>query len=1205
MSYNFKRHNDMLEQFTIVLAKRNLSKIGAIKYYDLVYSANDNSPDEISFKVYKTLDGQKNKLWNKLCNLSLIWVKELNEYFQIETSINDERNTLKTITATSLCEAELSQLYIYNTEINTESDIERDAYSKPSVLYAKNDTENSILHRLLTDKAPHYTIGHVDDHLCKIQRSFSFDNISIYDAFNEIAQEIQCIFKYDSSTRTINVYDLLSYCKDCNERFDSLDKQCPKCHGDNIRSGYGENTSIVFSKENLVQNFDLSYNTDECKNCFKLKSGDDLLNSAIRSINPNATDYIYIIDEYMNENMSIDLKNKMDSYDYEYKSYENDHEFNFSFDVEKTYNQVIAKYNGDIYANYKYNDDGERVLVNNTFKKAEGIKGFLKLIELYFDSIDLNVYLESKLLPAFDIEKTTAIKELEKINIENIGTVGLQSLSSSTSKNTIESSIKNYLKIFINGNYKIELNTNSYDFIGIDDSGYYYGEWIGTITLNKYGDTSDTATSEAIRLTVNDDYQNYLEQKIKKALLVSDDSKVEGSIYDIMNIPVTDDEIEFAEALRLYSINRLKSFKDAYQAGVDILIEMEQASEAADFYDLLYIPYLNRIKILTKEIDLRSAEITEVMNLIDLIDELKEDVQKKLSLPEYLGTDLWKEFCSFRRESIYENDNYISDGLDNNKLIVMANAFIESAKKELAKSSKNSITISGTIANFLSMREFDFITKKLETGMWVRAKIDDEVYKLRLSNFVIDFSSLENCEITFTDVVTPHKSNVQKTLDSVKSMSSSYSYVKHQVETSNSTNSTVESWIKDGLDLTLTNIISNAFNQSVVYDKNGIIVKSYDDVLQSYSPTQLKLVNSTIAITDDNWKTVKTAIGKFYYIDPLTKEKKMGYGINSEVLIGNLIIGEGLIIKTKKDTFQIGDNGLFINTTQENGEYKNLFTIQKNGVNKMYINSEGNIVANDLYVNNGSFSGIINSNSGLLAGWELDEGSIKSVIQTDNELLTTIIDSKMNKISFLGEYAGSNSEMTFSWEGIHQESGYTTEGGRYEYTSFSLNNEGLHFSGNLNNDTADYTRSGMSWYVGANSAYIDHRSDGTYFLPMCDLLKVLGNFYVTGNVSTGSITNRSSEQLKYDISEVGMFESVKIINESLIYKYGLKEEKNKGISKEHYGFVIERETSDKIVSSDGDGIDLYSVVATNWNVCRYLLQEINKLKEEITILKSE
>ena len=152
-----------MQDLTFVLANKNYNRLGALSNVDqntVVYKKTMHG-SELSFEVYKTLDDIEERLWDKLVDFKLIWVKEINEYFQITISLDDSSSiTKKSITGTSLCEAELGQTNLYGVEINTEDDIARDDY-KVTTFYNMDDPEASLIHRVLS-KVPNYTIKHVD-----------------------------------------------------------------------------------------------------------------------------------------------------------------------------------------------------------------------------------------------------------------------------------------------------------------------------------------------------------------------------------------------------------------------------------------------------------------------------------------------------------------------------------------------------------------------------------------------------------------------------------------------------------------------------------------------------------------------------------------------------------------------------------------------------------------------------------------------------------------------------------------------------------------------------------------------------------------------------------------------------------------------------------------------------------------------------------
>ena len=149
----------------------------------------------------------------------------------------------------------------------------------------------------------------------------------------------------------------------------------------------------------------------------------------------------------------------------------------------------------------------------------------------------------------------------------------------------------------------------------------------------------------------------------------------EDSVFDVLNI----DELEdFKSALTLYGASRLESFYNAIQSAIDVLIELDQASEGADLYDTLYAPYYNKLQTVQTELDKRNAQIAEQEALMEAKTKRQREIQKILDFKTYMGDD-YATYCLYRREQKYTNSNYISDGLSNTELIDRAKEFIEAA----------------------------------------------------------------------------------------------------------------------------------------------------------------------------------------------------------------------------------------------------------------------------------------------------------------------------------------------------------------------------------------------------------------------------------------------------------------------------------------------------------------------------------------------
>ena len=927
---------------TIILANRNGNKLGQLnvneKTIDLTGRLNDAS--EFTFTLNKYIDDELNNLWDKVVDFKLVYCKEWDTWFEITVELDEATETVKTVFCTQLGQAELSQLMLYNIEINTEDDIARDDY-KITILYDNEDHEASLLHRLLRDKAPHYSIVHIDPTIAKIQRTFSFDGTSIYDAFLEVGEEIGCLFLFPSNSdvngniqRTIAVYDLESNCRDCGHRgeFTSV---CPECGSTNIIEGYGEDTTIFITADELADNIQLVTDTDSVKNCFKLEAGDDLMTATIRNCNPNGTDYLWYISDSVKSDMSTELVEKLEEYDEDYVYYQKKHVINLNSETLGSYNALVRKYQ-------TYNEDLEEIDSN--------IVGYPSLMQAYYNTVDLELYLESSLMPSVEISGTDAKKEARKLISSNISPVSVEKVEY-VSEATASNVVLSMAKILVDSRYRVKIYESSFD----KNTKY----WTGNFKVENYSDEEDTAISSTVSVLVNEDYENFVKQKIEKALNKenTDDLSITG-LFEKSNA-------DFTNELKKYSLNCLTSFHNACQGCIDILIEQGVGNKKTwsgkdpNLYDDLYLLYLNKLSAIDAETKLRQEELDLITGTYDIegnlkshglqtyIEEAQNYIHNQLDFENYLGNDLWLEFCSFRREDKYSNDNYISDGLNNAELFDNALKFIEVAEKEIFKSAELQHSISTTLKNLLAIDKFKPLVEKFELGNWLRILVDDEIYKLRLIKYTISYGDFNNISVEFSDVVKQNSTikSIQDVIDQASKMATSYDTIQRQAEKGNDSNKILDGWSQNGLDVTNTKIIQGANNQAQTWDEHGMLFRKYDDAIEGYVDTQLKIINSTMAITNDNWKTVKTAVGEYYYFHPTTKELMKAYGVNGEVIVGQLILGEQLGIYNSSGTMTFDNNGFQVsngtNSFVVNPNEDMLLRITKGTENIFYVDSNG------------------------------------------------------------------------------------------------------------------------------------------------------------------------------------------------------------------------------------------------------------------------
>jgi len=937
MAINIKfdsEHNVI--QPKITLARRSGRRIANVPAYNINITKSFNSYAELSFDVSKYDNGDEYKYWDAIKDLRLVFVKDWNMYFEIQVQVDESNETIKHVSGRTLGESELSQVNLYDIEINTESDIAREDYS-PTVLYNEDNADASLLNRILS-KAPHYSIGHVDNSIKNIQRTFTFNDKSIYDAFSEISEEINCLFVINSGmvnnvpARIVNVYDLEPHCTSCWERgpFDVTDDngnvigeisspispkhlRCKKCGESTISLGYGKSTPIFVSVENLASNIQYDTDVDSVKNCFKLEAGDDLMTATIRNINPNGSSYIWHISDEMKEDMSDALVDRINSYDESYDYYMNS--FTPSVDEE-----LLARYNSLVEKYQAYNPDIKQF---DTEKK-----GFSNLVQAFYDNMDFESYLESVFMPAPEMPDIGADVQAAKLTSSSIGVAAVSNLRT-CSTYTATASVLSVAKTLIDAGYSVKAATSQY----ADNT------WTGTLTVTNNSDSEDTASTGSITVNIVDDYQVYVRQSIDKQLNSRSDE------YADMITVFSYDNDRFAQELQRYCVSELEIFHDSCQAVLDILIK-QGASSIGTFYDNYYA----KLGLIDAELMNRNSEVATIREMQAVIREMFDSVRSALNFETYLGTDLWHEFVAYRREDTYSNGNFISDGLDNADIVKRALEFMEIARKDIYRSSTLQHSITANIADLLTMEEFLPIVDYFEDGNWIHIKVDDKVYRLRLIEYSVSFEN-NDIEVKFSDVIESNGSvsDLESIVGQMKSISSSYDFVARQAALGNKGNETVKDWIQNGLDTTSAKIINSADNQSQEWGPHGMLFKQKDPMLDMDTGEQLKIVNSTIAITDNNWETVKTAIGKFYYIDPETGEYVQAYGINGEVLVGKLILGQELGIYSESQSMKFNNDGLEItngtNTFKVNpNDLSNMFVLLNDEDKVLYTDASGNTV---------------------------------------------------------------------------------------------------------------------------------------------------------------------------------------------------------------------------------------------------------------------
>lgn len=870
----FDKYLGRIQQPNILLMNRSFHILGKISRYDNWHaSIVANGLNEIVLNVHKYEDGRLCPVWDDLVDLKIVDVDGFGR-FEISVNYTDNTETVKSVHGFSL-ENELAQINLNDFHVNDEeaTDMVITEYSKdnydeegnfiPTVFYNPNDEKRSLLHRVLADKTPHWSIGYVTPYITlgedvqpeksfKFQRTYTVDGDSIYDFLTgTVSEESNVIFIFDTINRLINCYSLC----------DCINQET----GEVLCKGIGEDTFVFASKRNLANEITISSNKDKIKNCFRIEGGDDVITDMVRAVNMNGSNYIYQFADFQYNDMSEELRDKI-----------------------KTYQETMSSQD-----------------IQDEYYGEYGI--YTRLCKAYDDL----AYYESSMMPNTDkvTEPGTAKEQYDKV-VDELTAQGFHVAVSSVNNYNgelfvgITNNVEAYAQVLLDSRFDISI---------VDGSASYNSDtktWKGKIRVVQHTDEKnvypvDLSTAPFIEVKINDDVLEFAKQKVHKALSKSSMSGIDFHVAGM-------DKAEMEEYFNQYSLNRLKSFYDGYNSCLSILAEMGQ-STASDVQKELYKDYEVRFHVVESVLEFRQNQVNDTKRKIGNIQKDQREFQNRNDFYSHLGDKLYKEFCSYRREDTYTNSNYISDGLSTSECLAKAKELVEAAIKEAKKACVLQRTVSVSLGNLLALPEFEPLWDSFALYNYIRVKTEDEILKLRLIGVEFDGDTPENIEVTFSEQIKSidgTMSDLQSVFKQAKSISTSYPSTALQAKQGSEAKNEITDMYEHGLNASKT-MLTNNDNNEVTINASGILCKRMDDE-GHYGGKQLRITGNIMALTDDGWKTVKMGIGESVFYNPFTKKYELKYGIQASVIVGELMCSENMFIGNKNGSVKITGDGIEI-----------------------------------------------------------------------------------------------------------------------------------------------------------------------------------------------------------------------------------------------------------------------------------------------------
>lgn len=305
-----------------------------------------------------------------------------------------------------------------------------------------------------------------------------------------------------------------------------------------------------------------------------------------------------------------------------------------------------------------------------------------------------------------------------------------------------------------------------------------------------------------------------------------------------------------------------------------------------------------QIQTLNEELDGSNDDLNELEQAI-------EAIVDSVAITSYFTEEEYNELYYYIFEGSYTDDYVIiTDIMTPVEQFNQMKTMYDRAQSQLKRVSKPTQQFTLDVENFIFAKEFLPWSEQLETGCLINVEVAaDDVAPLFLTNITINYDD-HALSMTFGNRFNRYdpKSLFENVLGGINKSANSINFLKEAVYPITNNFNAMREQIQAARDITMDAALASE-NQEVVIDGSGYTGREVINDTGEYDPHQIKITGRNIVFTDDAWESAKTAIGEIYWNGSTT------YGINAETIVGDLIVGNQLVIKDNNgnDMFTVID----------------------------------------------------------------------------------------------------------------------------------------------------------------------------------------------------------------------------------------------------------------------------------------------------------
>lgn len=466
---------------------------------------------------------------------------------------------------------------------------------------------------------------------------------------------------------------------------------------------------------------------------------------------------------------------------------------------------------------------------------------------------------------------------------------------------------------------------------------------------------------------------------------------------------VTTDELaKDTEVWKEYCLTELEIYKKAYEGRQSVLmqkgygnakkVEYDGTSKSITFsnddnsnkpvrleYKSLYLPVYHILQNINSEIETRKSQIQKLEKRKKTLKLQMENIISLIDIQKNFTKEQWLYLSKFTREETLSDSNYVvTDTMSKEEELEMKQAFLDYGKKELSRVSQPQFSFTMDMANIFAFPEFRGQLDKFDLFNYITVLIRDDYYmKVKVLSFDIDFEDRKNFSVTFGSIYKYKNKDIFTTavdaMATAASASTSVSFNKFQWN-----NGTEDAFdIKNKLSSGLINagVSLNNSKSTMEIDERGLFMNNDPD--SEHPNEKTALTGSNLLFTTDNWKTVRTALGRIQYIksDGTSVDT---YGLIAETVLSGYIGGSTIEGNTI--------NGGTINGNNINGGTITGSVIN-NGNGTFSVDKDGNLTASKATITgNITATTLTATESGKIGCWEISNNSLNNGLAFNPEL---------------------------------------------------------------------------------------------------------------------------------------------------------------------------------------------------------------------------